>query len=120
MFGKPSKPAHSITRTLVGEWRADTTSGEVRGAITAIFNTDGTFMTRNQMDVRGVPTDPLTHVGRYRVEPIDKQRFRLFTVDENNTPISTTVRTFIDANTMVNEIGRITFRRILGDSHELV
>lgn len=115
MFGKP-KPSTSITRTLVGEWRADTLSGEVRGAITAVFNSDGTFMTRNQMDVRGSTADPITHVGRYRVEPIDKARFRLFTVDENNSPISTTVRTFIDANTMVNEIGRITFRRVLGDT----
>lgn len=115
MFGKP-KPSVSITRTLVGEWRADTLSGEVRGAITAIFNSDGTFMTRNQMDVRGAASDPITHVGRYRVEPIDRQRFRLFTVDENNAPISTTVRTFIDNNTMVNEIGRITFRRVLGET----
>src|SRR5262245_31960997 len=77
MFSR-AKPDKSITRTLVGEWRADTSSGEVRGAITATFNTDGTFVTRNQMDVRGVPSDPLTHVGRYRVEPIDRQRFRLF------------------------------------------
>ena len=112
MFGK-TKPVVSITRTLCGEWRADTSSGDVRGAITAVFNTDGTFMTRNQMDVRGVPSDPITHVGRYRVEPIDKQRFKLFTVDENGQPASTTIRTFIDHNTMVNEIGRITFRRVL-------
>lgn len=118
MFGKP-KPGLSITRTLVGEWRADKMSGEVRGAITAVFNSDGTFMTRNQMDVRGVPSDPLTHVGRYRVEPIDKSRFRLFTVDENGQPLSMTVREFVDHNTMVLEIGKTTFRRVLGDGVDL-
>ena len=89
MFGKP-KPAN-LTRTLVGEWRADTLSGDVRGEITAVFNSDGTFTTRNKMD---------------------KQRFRLYTIDENGSPVSSTVRTFVDKNTMVNDIGRITFRRI--------
>ena len=110
LFGKP-KPAN-FTRTLVGEWHADTLSGDVKGQITSVFNTDGTFVTRNQMEVRGVAADPVTHTGRYRVEPVDKTRFKLFTIDENGVPVSATVRTFLDRNTMVNEVGRITFRRI--------
>jgi hypothetical protein len=110
MFGK-SRPA-SFTRTLIGEWRADTLSGDVRGEITAIFNTDGTFTTRNKMEVRGVPADPITQTGRYRIEMLDKNRFKLFTIDENGSPVSVTTRTFVDKNTMVNEVGRITFRRI--------
>lgn len=110
MFGK-RKPVVSITRTLVGEWHAETTSGDVRGVITAVFNSDGTFLTRNQLDRRGIPTDPVTQVGRYRVEPIDKDRFRLFTVDENGQPLATAVRAFVDNDTMVNEGGKVTFKR---------
>jgi hypothetical protein len=110
MFGKP-KPAN-FTRTLVGEWRADTLSGDVRGEIVAVFNNDGTFVTRNRMEVRGVPADPVTQTGRYRIEPVDKQRFKLFTIDENGAPVSATTRTFVDKNTMVNEVGRITFKRV--------
>jgi len=116
-FGKPK--TSGFNRTLVGEWRAETVSGDVKGEITAIFYPDGAFLTRNRMEVRGVPADPVTQAGRYRVEPVDKQRFRLFTVDENGQPASTTIRTFIDHNTMVNEIGRITFRRVLGDGADL-
>lgn len=110
MFGKP-KP-QNFTRTLVGEWRAETLSGGVKGEITAVFNTDGTFFTRNQMEIRGVPADPVTQTGRYRIETVDKTRFRLSTIDENGAPISTTVRTFVNRNTMVNEVGRITFHRV--------
>jgi hypothetical protein len=110
MFGKP-KPSN-FTRLLVGEWRADTLSGDVKGEITSVFNTDGTFVTCNKMEVRGVTAQPVTQTGRYRVEGIDKQRFRLFTIDENGAPVSTTVRTFLDRNTMVNEVGRITFKRV--------
>lgn len=110
MFGK-RKPVVSITRTLVGEWHAETTSGDVRGVITAVFNSDGTFMTRNQLDRRGIPTDPVTQVGRYRVEPIDKDRFKLFTVDENGQPLATAVRAFVDNDTMINEGGKVTFKR---------
>lgn len=110
MFGT-RKPVISITRTLVGEWRAETISGDVRGVITATFNSDGTFLTRNQLDRRGIPADPVTQVGRYRVEPLDKLRFRLFTVDENGAPMSSTVRSFVDKDTMVNEVGNITFHR---------
>jgi Mrp family chromosome partitioning ATPase len=43
---------------------------------------------------------------------VDKTRFRLSTIDENGAPISTTVRTFVNRNTMVNEVGRITFHRV--------
>jgi hypothetical protein len=111
LFGGKPKPA-SFTRTLVGEWRADTSSGDVKGEITAIFHTDGSYLTRNRMEVRGVAHDPVTQTGRYRVEVVDKQRFKLCTIDENGQPLSTTVRTFVDPNTMVNEVGRITFKRV--------
>ena len=108
--GKPKTT--SFTRTLVGEWRADTSSGDVKGEITAVFNTDGSYLTRNQMEIRGVIADPVTQTGRYRIEAVDKQRFKLFTIDENGQPLSTTIRSFVDKNTMLNEVGRITFRRI--------
>jgi hypothetical protein len=111
MFGKPNPV--SFGRTLVGEWHADTMSGEVKGEITAVFNTDGTFLTCNRMEVRGVPAHPVTQTGRYRIEAVDKQRFKLFTIDENGAPISTTTRIFIDRNTMLNEVGRITFKRVI-------
>ena len=109
-FGKP-KPAN-FTRTLVGEWEADTLSGDVKGHIVSIFYPDGAYVTRNQMEIRGVAADPVTHTGRYRIEAVDKTRFRLFTIDENGAPVSNTVRTFVDRNTMVNEVGRITFKRV--------
>jgi hypothetical protein len=108
--GKPKQATFS--RTLVGEWRADTLSGDVKGEITAVFNTDGSYMTRNRMEIRGVPAAPVTQTGRYRIEPVDKLRFRLLTIDENGQPLSTTIRSFVDDNTMLNEVGRITFRRV--------
>lgn len=111
MFGK-TKAAPSFARTLVGEWRAETVSGEVTSAITAIFSEDGSFVVRNQMDVRGARTGPVTQAGRYRVEPVDRQRFRLHTIDENGVPLTSTMRTLIDNDTMTNEVGRITFRRV--------
>jgi hypothetical protein len=64
------------------------------------------------MEIHGVPADPVTQTGRYRIEAVDKTRFRLSTIDENGAPISTTVRTFVNRNTMVNEVGRITFHRV--------
>jgi hypothetical protein len=109
-FGKSK--TNNFSRNLVGEWRADTLSGDVKGEITAIFHADGAFMTRNKMEVRGVAAVPVTQTGRYRIEPVDKQRFKLFTIDENGQPVSTTVRHLVDRNTMVNEVGRITFRRV--------
>ncbi len=111
MFGSKPKPT-IFSRTLVGEWRADTSSGDVRGEITAVFNLDGSYLTRNQMEIRGIPADPVTQTGRYRIEAVDRQRFKLFTIDENGQPLSATVRTFVDRNTMVNEVGRITFKRV--------
>lgn len=108
--GKPK--TSNFTRTLVGEWRADTSSGDVKGEITAVFNTDGSYLTRNRMEIRGVVADPVTQTGRYRIEAVDKQRFKLFTIDENGQPLSTTIRSFVDKNTMLNEVGRITFKRV--------
>jgi len=110
-FSNKPKPSN-FSRTLVGEWRADTSSGDVKGEITAVFNTDGSYLTRNRMEVRGVPTDPVTQTGRYRIESVDKQRFKLFTIDENGQPLSTTIRSFVDRNTMLNEVCRITFKRV--------
>lgn len=116
LFRGKQKPA-SLAHTLVGEWRAETLSGDVRGEITALFNTDGSYLTRNQMEVRGVASTLVTQTGRYRIEPVDKQRFKLFTIDDNGQPLSTTTRTFIDSNTMINEVGRITFRRVDSGEH---
>lgn len=108
--GKP-KPA-TLVHTLVGAWRAETLSGDVKGEILAWFNEDGSYLTRNQMEIRGAAVPPVTQTGRYRVEPLDRTRFKLFTIDENGQPLSTTVRTFVDNNTMINEVGRITFHRV--------
>lgn len=115
-FRGKQKPA-SLAHTLVGEWHADTLSGDVKGSITAIFNTDGSYLTRNLMEIRGVTAAPVTQTGRYRIEPVDKQKFKLFTIDENGQPLSTTVRTFVDSNTMINEVGRITFHRVDSGDH---
>jgi hypothetical protein len=115
--GKPKQAGFS--RTLVGEWRADTLSGDVKGEITAVFNTDGSYMTRNKMEIRGVPATPVTQTGRYRIEPVDKVRFRLLTIDENGQPVSTTIRSFVDDNTMLNEVGRITFHRVAAGDHPI-
>ena len=98
-FGKPKTT--NFSRTLVGEWRADTLSGDVKGEITAIFHADGGFMTRNKMEVRGVAAVPVTQTGRYRIEPVDKQRFKLFTIDENGAPVSTTIRSSTDSSRAV-------------------
>jgi len=115
-----SKPKQEgFSRTLVGEWRADTLSGDVKGEITAVFHSDGSYLTRNKMEIRGVPATPVTQTGRYRIEPVDKLRFRLLTIDENGQPLSTTIRSFVDDNTMLNEVGRITFRRIEAVDHPL-
>lgn len=115
--GKP-KPA-TLVHTLVGAWRADTLSGDVKGEILAWFNEDGSYLTRNQMEVRGVAAQPVTQTGRYRVEPIDRTRFKLFTIDENGQALSATVRTFIDNDTMINDVGRITFHRVAADKNPL-
>ena len=108
--GKPKSA--TLIHTLVGAWRAETLSGDVKGEILAWFHEDGSYLTRNQMEIRGVAAQPVTQTGRYRIEPLDRTRFKLFTIDENGQPLSSTVRTFIDNDTMINEVGRITFRRI--------
>jgi len=108
--GKP-KPA-TLVHTLVGAWRADTLSGDVKGEILAWFNEDGSYLTRNQMAIRGVAAQPVTQTGHYRIEALDRARFKLFTIDENGQPLSSTTRTFIDQNTMINDVGRITFHRV--------
>ena len=108
--GKP-KPA-TLIHTLAGAWRAETLSGDVKGEILAYFNADGSYLTRNRMEIRGVPAQPVTQTGRYRVEALDKTRFKLFTIDENGQLLSSTVRTFVDQDTMINEVGRITFHRV--------
>lgn len=118
MFGKPRK-SEAFNGRLAGVWRAETLSGDVHGSITAIFRDDGTFLTRNQLDVRGLRSDPITQTGRYRVEPLDRSRFRLFTIDENGAPLSSSLRTFVDDNTMLNEVGRITFKRVANDGLEI-
>jgi hypothetical protein len=115
--GKP-KPA-TLAHTLVGTWRADTLSGDVKGEILAWFHEDGSCLMRNQMEIRGVPAPPVTQTGRYRVEPLDRTRFKLFTIDENGQALSTTIRTFIDNDTMINEVGRITFHRVDASAHPI-
>jgi hypothetical protein len=112
-FGKP-KIVNNFARQLVGEWHADAHSGDITNDITAIFSEDGSFLTRNHVGARGAAGGALSHAqaGRYRVEPVDKLRFRLFLIDENGAPLSATVRTFLDADTMVNEVGQTTFRRV--------
>ena len=91
----------------------------MKGEITAVFNTDGSYLTRNRMEIRGVPAAPVTQTGRYRIEPVDKVRFRLLTIDENGQPVSTTIRSFVDDNTMLNEVGRITFHRVDSGDHPI-
>jgi hypothetical protein len=118
MFGKP-KAAPSFARSLVGEWRAETSSGDVTSSITAVYAEDGSFIVRNEMDVRGAKTGPVTQAGRYRVEPVDKQKFKLHTIDENGLPLTSTLRTFLDKDTMVNEVGRITFKRVVTEDRML-
>jgi TATA-binding protein-associated factor len=51
-----------------------------KGEITAVINTDGSYLTRNKMVIRGVPAPPVTQTGRYRIEPVDKQRIGRFDV----------------------------------------
>lgn len=111
MFGKP-KSGDSFLKTLIGDWRAETASGDVHSLIEATFNADGSFQTRTHIDIRGVPKPPSTQVGRFRLEAVDKQRFKLLAIDDNGAPLSTTVRAFINRDTMVNEVGRITFHRV--------
>ena len=112
MFGLGKKSAPSFGVRLIGEWRAETVRGEVTSAIRAIYNGDGSFSVRTQ--VTGASEGkPRTQVGRYRIEPIDRSKFRIVTIDENGSPLGSSTRTFIDDNTMLNEMGQTTFQRVL-------
>ena len=112
MFGMGKKRAPSVGVLLIGEWRAETARGEVKSAIHAIYNGDGSFSVRTKV-TGGGEGKPRTQVGRYRVETIDRSRFRIVTIDENGAPMGTSIRTFVDDNTMLNEMGRTTFQRVL-------
>jgi hypothetical protein len=43
---------------------------------------------------------------------MDKRQFRLFLTDEFGVPISSSVRWFVDPDTMMSDIGRTVFRRL--------
>ena len=110
MFGK-TKTIDTFARRIIGEWRAEATSGRAHSVITAVFHSDSTFLIRTELHGPGAAVRALTQAGRYRVEPIDRARFRLFTTDEEGAPQPASTRTFADDNTMMTEIGRLTFLR---------
>lgn len=112
MFGMGKKHSPSVGVRLIGEWRAETARGEVKSAIHAIYNGDGSFSVRTRV-TGGYETKPRTQVGRYRIETIDKSRFKLVTIDENGTPMGSSIRKFIDDNTMLNEMGQTRFQRVV-------
>lgn len=112
MFGMSKKRTPSLGVRLIGEWRAETARGEVKSAIHAIYNGDGSFSVRTKV-TGGGEGKPRTQVGRYRIETIDRSRFRIITIDENGAPMGSSVRTFVDDNTMINEMGQTTFQRII-------
>ncbi len=112
MFGIGKKHAPSVGVRLIGEWRAETARGEVKSAIQAIYNGDGSFSVRTKV-TGGGEGKPRTQVGRYRVETLDKTRFRIITIDENGAPMGSSIRKFIDDNTMLNEMGQTTFQRVI-------
>lgn len=112
MFGMSKKRSPSLGVRLIGEWRAETERGEVKSAIHAIYNGDGSFSVRTKV-TGGGESKPRTQVGRYRIETIDRSRFRIITIDENGAPMGSSIRTFIDDNTMINEMGNTTFQRVI-------
>ena len=115
MFGlgkSSSKTAPKFGARLVGEWRAEAVRGDVVSHIFATFNGDGTFHIRTEVE-NGGHQPPRSQFGRYRVEAIDKERFRIITIDEFGSPTGSSVRRYIDENTMLNELGQITFQRVL-------
>ncbi len=111
MFGK-TRTIDSFSRRIIGEWRAEAASGQAHSVITATFYADATFLIHTELHGPGDSNRAITQAGRYRVEPVDKSRFRLFTVDEEGAPQAPSIRTFADDNTMVTEVGRLTFTRI--------
>lgn len=112
MFGIGKKRMPSVGVLLIGEWRAETVRGEVKSAIQAIYNGDGSFSVRTKV-TGGGEGKPRTQVGRYRVETLDRSRFRIVTIDENGAPMGSSIRTFVDDNTMLNEMGQTTFQRVI-------
>lgn len=112
MFGMSRKQTPSVGVRLIGEWRAEMARGEVRSAIHAIFNGDGSFSVRTKV-TGGGEGKARTQVGRYRIETVDKTRFKLVTIDENGAPMGTSIRTFLDEDTMLNEMGQTQFRRVV-------
>lgn len=112
MFSKP-KPVDMFSRRLVGEWRAETasSSGQVSGVITAIFEATGVYLIRRELEgTEGANT--VSQSGRFRVEPIDKTRFKLTLADEDGAPAYSSIRSFPDADTMLVEAGRTIFQRV--------
>jgi hypothetical protein len=112
MFSKP-KPVDMFSRRLVGEWRAETSSssGQVSGVITAIFESTGVYLIRRELGgSEGANT--VSQSGRFRVEPVDKTRFKLTLADEDGAPAYSSVRSFPDADTMLVEAGRTIFQRV--------
>jgi hypothetical protein len=101
-----------LARRLEGSWRAHTVSGSASNLIEVTFNSGGDFLLRTRLNVRGEPGAPVTQVGRFRAEPMDKRQFRLFLTDEFGVPISSSVRWFVDPDTMMSDIGRTVFRRL--------
>jgi hypothetical protein len=115
MFGLLSKPEGAPHRVLVGDWRAETHSGQVTSVIAATYAADGAFLIRTEISGTQTPPPPTTQAGRYRTQTIDKRRFKLHLLDDDGRVMSTSVRTIIDRNTMVSDLGKVTFHRHFGD-----
>lgn len=118
MFGIGKKREPSVGLRLIGSWRAESKRGEATSLIQAVYHDDGSFAVRTSFG-GAQEMQPRTQVGRYRVESIDKQRFRLVTIDENGAPLGSSVRRFLDEDTMLNEMGETRFKRVRGDSTEV-
>jgi hypothetical protein len=114
MFFTKEKPADLFARQIVGEWRAETARGSVTGEITAVYHPDGSFLVRSALAGHRETHLPAAQIGRYRIEPVDRKRFHLVTIDENGAPVTRTVRSFPDPDTMVNAVGSTIFRRVKG------
>ena len=112
MFGLGKKNSPKFGARLVGQWRAEAVRGDVVSHIHAEYHGDGTFHIRTEVE-NGGQQAPRSQFGRYRVEQVDKDRFRIITIDEYGSPMGQSVRHFVDDNTMVNEIGPITFQRVI-------
>lgn len=112
MFFAKSTTSDELSRRLAGFWRATTVSGSASNLIEVRYHASGGFLLRTRLDVGGKPGSPVTQAGRFRAEPVDKRQFRLFLTDEFGGPISSSVRWFVDQDTMMSDIGRAVFRRL--------